>query len=295
MTDGPRQGAQGSRQDVDLGMLEAAGEAIATGPGLSHMRTLAVFRDEELVFSRCFGPGTLDEPVHVHSVTKSVLSTLFGIALDDGVLPSLDVSVARYLPAGPGELPPALTLRHLLTMTRGTAVDGPADMNVVMEEPGPWLARILAAPRLDEPGASFRYDNAAAHLAALALDAALGGDLAGFARERLFAPLGITDVRWGTDSSGVPRGDGYLVISTRDLARLGELYRHGGAGAGRGSSPRPTSPPRRPPSRAAGRPRRRRTACCGGSSPARRRRASSPAATRASSCRSSRTSASWSC
>ena len=232
MTDGSRQGAQASTRGVDLGLLDAAGEAIAAGPGLSHMRTMAVFRDEELVFSRCFGPGALDAPVEVHSITKSVLSTLFGIAQDLGVLPSLDVPVARYVPAGPGELPPALTLRHLLTMTRGTAVGGSADMDVVMEDPGPWLPAILGAQRLDEPGTTFRYDNAAAHLAALALDAALGDGLARLARECLFAPLGITDYDWVTDSQGVPRGDWGVVISTMNLARLGELYRQGGTWRG---------------------------------------------------------------
>ena len=232
MTDPSPQRGQEVEHGCDLGLLEAAADAIAAGPGLSHMRTMAVFREGELVFSRCFGPGSLDAAVHVHSIAKSVLSTLFGIALDSGVLPSLDVPVAQYVPAGPGELPPALTLRHLLTMTRGTAVGGGADMNVVMEDPGPWLPAILAAPRLDEPGTRFRYDNAAAHLAAVALDAALGGGLADLARERLFAPLGITDYDWRTDSQGVPRGDGYVWISPRDLARLGELYRHGGTWRG---------------------------------------------------------------
>jgi CubicO group peptidase (beta-lactamase class C family) len=140
------------------------------------------------------------------------------------VLPSLDVPVAQCLPGRAGDLPDGLLLVHLLAMTRGTGVGGAADMDVVMTEPGPWLPAILAAPALDAPGTTFRYDNAAAHLAAIALDAALGGGLDRFARERLFAPLDITAYEWKTDSLGVPRGDWGVVVSTRDLAELGALY-----------------------------------------------------------------------
>jgi CubicO group peptidase (beta-lactamase class C family) len=44
-----------------------------------------------------------------------------------------------------------------------------------------------------------------------------------FAKERLFSPLGITDVQWRTDRTGEPRAASGLRLRPRDLAKIGQL------------------------------------------------------------------------
>jgi hypothetical protein len=54
-----------------------------------------------------------------------------------------------------------------------------------------------------------------------------------FARERLFAPLGITHAAWSTDADGVSHGWGDLQLQPRDMAKLGYLWLHNGRWDGR--------------------------------------------------------------
>jgi CubicO group peptidase (beta-lactamase class C family) len=65
--------------------------------------------------------GGMDEPLDVKSITKSFTSLLLGLALDDGLVPSLDTSVKDVYPAfEAGPFTDRITFRHLATMTAGT-------------------------------------------------------------------------------------------------------------------------------------------------------------------------------
>jgi CubicO group peptidase (beta-lactamase class C family) len=168
------------------------------------------------------GPGDVAD---TYSMTKSVLATLVGIALDRGALRSLDTLVAELL----GDRARAgLTLRHLLTMTAGAETGGPWEIDEVMARPSGWVDWLLDAPERHAPGSAFAYDNGSAHVLGAALAEAVGTTLSDFAAERLFAPLGIETFAWPRDPDGRDFGFGHLRLRPRDVARLGELYLDGG-------------------------------------------------------------------
>jgi CubicO group peptidase (beta-lactamase class C family) len=167
------------------------------------------------------GPVVAD----VFSVTKSVVATVAGIAARRGLLPGLDQPLHAVLPALVGTPAHGQTWRHLLTMTRGAAVDGPWDIDAVTALPGGQVARVASAPRTDPPGQLFRYDNGAAHLLSAGLAQVLGCPVGDFAAAELFAPLGITDAVWPTDPDGVGYGFAHLRLSAEALGRLGEFWR----------------------------------------------------------------------
>jgi CubicO group peptidase (beta-lactamase class C family) len=177
---------------------------------------LVVLRDGELVDERHFGDGSPDDLADTYSVTKSVVSTLFGIALARGEV-GLDDRASG-----------ARTFRHLLTMTGGTENDGPWEIDEVIARPSGWREHLESAPQLGEPGSRFRYDNAAVHLLGCALTDRIGTTLEAFAAERLFAPLGIAEWEWPADPEGYSWAFGHLRLRPRDLARIGELWRRGG-------------------------------------------------------------------
>ena len=189
-------------------------DACRTRPAYARTSSLRVLVDGVPVFDEHLsGPVRGD----VFSVTKSVLATVAGVAARRGLLPDLDEPLSR-----------GQTWRHLLTMTRGAAVHGPWDIDEVTALPGGQVDRVASAPRIDPPGAVFRYDNGAFHLLSAGLSAVLGRPVAEFARDELFGPLGIDDADWAADPDGVTYGFAHLRLSAESLGRLGELWRAGG-------------------------------------------------------------------
>ena len=186
----------------------------------SHVSHFLVAVDGRVVYDAHYqGPVVAD----VFSITKSVVSTLMGIAVREGLVTDLDRPVGSLLPIG--HTPSAgQSLRHLLAMTRGSAVEGPYDIDEVMALSGGWIERIASAPTVSEPGARFVYDNGAAHLVGAALQRLLDMSLSDYASERLFEPLGITDWQWPADPDGFSYGFAHLQLSAGALAALGRLW-----------------------------------------------------------------------
>jgi CubicO group peptidase (beta-lactamase class C family) len=199
------------------------------------LTSLLVARRGQLVLERYYHLGRLDQPVPILSITKSVLSTLVGIALAEHRLKSLDLTVGDVLgseiPTGADRRVRSITLRELLTMTAGfgsPTTDPFADGGNAFRTTPNWVRTILGSPLSRSPGAGFYYDNGDAHLVSTMLQHATGGSAATFARAHLFRPLQIVTPRWGADRQGVTDGAAGLWLRPRDLAKLGELYlRHG--------------------------------------------------------------------
>jgi len=192
----------------------------------------------------------------IYSITKSVVSTLVGIAASDRLL-SLDDSVAELLPAYrslTSRQAAEVTLRQLLTMSGGF----PEASTAFMGAPNP-IESILRYGLDRPPGTGFAYSDQSAHLVGAILTAATGQPLLGYARSRLFDPLGI-DTRpaftptatsyfslldvprytraqsgfaWPTDKQGIHLGYAWIKLTPADLATLGELYLHQGRWNGR--------------------------------------------------------------
>ncbi|WP_162908010.1 serine hydrolase domain-containing protein [Allorhizocola rhizosphaerae] len=196
-------------------------------PEFAHTSHLLVMVGGQVVHDAHYhGPEVAD----VFSIAKSVVATLAGIAVRDGLLSDLDTPVERVLDELAGRPCAGQTLRHLLTMTRGSEPD---DIDEVMALPAGWLARIADAPTIAPPGTTFRYDDGAAHLFGAALARLVGMPLADYAARELFAPLGIARWHWPRDPDGLDYGFAHLRLSAHDLAKLGTLWLDGGAWRGR--------------------------------------------------------------
>lgn len=167
--------------------------------------------------------GAGETPRVVASVTKSALSTLVGIALGQGRIPSLDQPVLELMPewAGANSDPRAagVLLRHLLTMTAGFDIGGDLAGTARALKPLDAWARPMRAT----PGQAFAYDNSLVPMLAAVVEKATGSPIAQFARRELAAPLGMGEfeLRQG------------LRMRTLDMARLGQLYLQKGRWEGR--------------------------------------------------------------
>jgi CubicO group peptidase (beta-lactamase class C family) len=212
-----------------VGDLTAPVEAAVRGnPRLRHVQSVLVSVGGELRAERYFRSRRPEDLSNVHSITKSILSTLVGIALADGSL-DLDTRAAEVLTAPPPDPRKSeITARHLLTMTSGLDAEGRWDIDEIADRGESWAEGPLAAPRVAEPGTAFAYNNGAAHVLSVLLARRARRPLLELAEERLFGPLGIADYRWPTDPDGNPLGYGHLELRPRDLLKLGQLYLDGG-------------------------------------------------------------------
>lgn len=181
----------------------------------------AVLRNGKLAHESNWGTRR-DEPREVFSITKSVTSTLVGIAVRDGDL-RLDDRVSTYVPQWRGTPSEAVTVRHLLSNDSGRFWSLQSDYADLLGA----RSRTAYAVRLTQqyaPGSAWAYNNAAIQVLEPVLEKATGMSVSTFARTRLFEPLGMTHSTFTTDRAGDEAVFYGLRTTCLDLARFGSLY-----------------------------------------------------------------------
>jgi CubicO group peptidase (beta-lactamase class C family) len=162
-----------------------------------------------------------DALFRIYSVTKSVLATLVGIALDGGALPSLDRTAASYFPevdlSAADPRARDVTIRHLLTMTARWDTLG----QMGLARPPDMTVDAFLRPMAGDPGTAFRYDNASSNLLGLLVARAVGEPLDVFAERALLRPLGIERFTWRKTPDGYAAGSGGLSLPIAALMRFG--------------------------------------------------------------------------
>jgi CubicO group peptidase (beta-lactamase class C family) len=183
------------------------------------------------------------------SVTKSVMSTLVGIAISEGRL-RLDERLDEMLPRQAAKMSPRVarvTLRQILTMTAGFPDTWIPNENDPLDAAPNWTNYILAHQDR-APGMEWHYSDYGAHLLSPILVQATGQSVLSYARAKLFDPLGISSTpavqsridpahlpeylhahfAWPVDPQGFNLGAAWIKLRPRDMAALGQLYLQGG-------------------------------------------------------------------
>ena len=173
---------------------------------------------------------------YVASANKSVTSALVGLALAKSARP-VTTPLVQLLPKYQAQLTgnkAAITVAHALTMTMGFQWDEWAGRDLIdMWATQDIGAYVVAKPMASAPGAEWTYNSAGPNLLLAAMETAVGGSMTQFAREALFAPLGIEDYRWGTQPNGLPEASARMFLRPRDMAKLGQVFLKGGVWQGR--------------------------------------------------------------
>lgn len=197
------------------------------------IHSLTIVRNGHVVLDAYFWPFQDGQFHDVASVTKSVTSTLAGIAIGRRQLelrqPLASVFGQRRI-ANLDEQKRRVTIEHLLTMTAGSDCDaGRGEITLSqMRESADWTQFMLDLPMRDEPGSRFEYCSGGMHLLSAAITEATGLSALDFARRELFEPLGIDNTAWPADGHGVSYGWGDLHLEPRDMAKLGYLWLNDG-------------------------------------------------------------------
>ena len=205
------------------------------------MDSVLVTRHGRIVLEATYAPFRAGLKHRVYSVTKSVVSTLVGMALADGLLDSTDRKVVDFFPgrtiANLDDAKKAITVRQLLDMTSGLSwtegLSGAAESYIAMTRTADWQQFVLDQAMVSTPGTRFYYSSGNSHLLSAILSKLTGRSALDYARERLFGPLGIDDVLWQADPQGVSGGGAGLYLQPRDMAKIGYLWLRGGLWEGK--------------------------------------------------------------
>ena len=209
-----------------------------------HTRAVVVLKDGHVVAERYADGFGVDTPILGFSSTKSVISALTGILVRRGALTlNKPVPVAAW--QGDGDPRGAITVDHLLRHTAGLAIGSsleaslgaafePVNRMKFMESDMADYAESLDLATL--PGAIWNYNDGNYVILSQLIRNAAGGkaaDFGSFARQELFAPLGMRNVTIEFDASGNPEGSSQMLASARDWARFGMLYLNDGVAGGK--------------------------------------------------------------
>lgn len=229
-TSDPTGGPFENDQGINATALESVYSDIRGLPGSF---SLLVQRNGVLVAEEYFNGFTPDSLHDVRSVTKSVISILVGIAIEEGFIPSADEPIGSYLSPVVDSIREEVantSIRHFLMMSSGLDWHE-LDLGSSYSE---WwqsddmVQHVVDLPIVHAPGARFIYNTGASHLLSVVLTEATGMPTLDFARQYLFDPLGFSGSSWLQENRGYYTGGMGLRITARDMMKIGQMFLDGG-------------------------------------------------------------------
>ena len=217
------------------------GQRLETYLEATNTTAFIVLHDDTLLYEGYFNDSSRDATQASLSVAKSFVSTLVGIAIDEGFIASLDEPVTAYIP----ELLEldsrfeAITLRDLIMMTSGLRFErddsNPFSDDFITSHSPNMRQAALNSEIVSAPGERYHYNDYNPLLIGMVLERATGISVSEYLETRLWGPMGAEgDGSWDLDSerSGFERMSVGINGRAIDFAKLGWLFLHGGkAGA----------------------------------------------------------------
>lgn len=221
--------------------LELLVKLIEAG-SFGNIHSLIIIQNDQVVMEKYFRGWTRHMLHPIYSASKSVVSALIGIAIDQGIIENVDAEVMPFFPEytdleNDDARRDRITLRHLLNYTAGFAWDemsthyfdsagnyNPENIAVrcfLSDDP---LECFLDQPVQAEPGTEFTYNSGCSNLIAALLTRTAGQTPPQFAEAYLFEPLGITQWQWKTQECGIIDNATSVFIHPSDFAMFAYLF-----------------------------------------------------------------------
>lgn len=197
---------------------------------ITSLRSVLIQKDGELLGSEYFRNASADYPYNIKSASKSIISLLVGIAVDNGYI-SVNETLGDYFPdyfeENPDPKKENITIQNLLSMQSGLETTSFYNYGawVVSND---WVEFQLDQYFVEEPGGDMVYSTGTSHLLSVILTKATGMSTKAFAEEYLFDPLNIDVGGWDRDPQGYYMGGNNLAMTPNDLLKIGQLMLNGG-------------------------------------------------------------------
>lgn len=167
------------------------------------------------------------------SVTKSIMSALIGICVDQGLIENIQVTLSSFYPEYASifesdERKKKITLEHVLNMKAGFVWDGAATTTDMIGGRESWARYVLSQPVENEPGRVFNYNDGLSVLLGDIVTRVSGESSRFFAQEYLFDKIQINNPFWDVSRWGEVGGGWGLWITPRDMMKFGKLFLNDG-------------------------------------------------------------------
>lgn len=186
------------------------------------MHGIMVLRNGKVIaekYNEPFGPQYSHT---LYSCSKTFTAVGIGLCIQDSLLKLDDKLVnlvdSTMLPPIIGDSLAAITIENLLTMQSGLPID--TKMRTVETE---WVKAYLSHRMTNLPGKKFAYDSIDSYLLAAVVQKVTGKTLFALLRERIFTPMGITQVAWEESPEGITCGGWGLYLQLESMAKFGQL------------------------------------------------------------------------
>ena len=200
---------------------------------LDSIYSLLIVKNDYLVSEKYFNEGSIDLKSNIQSMTKSYISALVGIAIDQGCLTSVDQPFLDFFPEYADQIDDSrkeqITVRHLLQMRSGYPWEESHNdfWNGLLTFD--YRDLMVQYPLVTDPGTRFHYSNASSDWLGMIVSRSCGVDHREFAEANLFTPIGAElGEWWETEVNEFPKGSCCMHVSSRDLAKFGLLYLNDG-------------------------------------------------------------------
>jgi CubicO group peptidase (beta-lactamase class C family) len=202
---------------------------------LPQLRSLLVSWRGELIAEHYAGGAEASRLANIKSASKSIISTLVGIAIQRGLIKSIDEPIKTYFPElakDADRRKQEITIEDLLTMRSGLASTSGRNYGAWVQS-GNWVRTVLAKPLVSEPGSDMEYSTGSSHLLSAILTRVAGTSTWQFAQEALARPMGLSLARWPQDPQGIYFGGNEMLLTPKQMLAIGELYLRRGQANGR--------------------------------------------------------------
>jgi CubicO group peptidase (beta-lactamase class C family) len=221
------------KQGMDINTLDRITRCVQDS-GLE-VNSVIVIRHGYIVYEKYFRAPWNKGGIHnIYSCTKSVMSSLVGIAVQQGKIKSLHDKMVDYFPnrtiQNLDERKKSITLLNLMTMKAGFdwverayPYTDPRNSMVQAHRSNDVIQFVLDRPMAAQPGTIWAYNGGCSQIFSAIVTNKTGMSTLEFAKNNFFGPLGITKFTWRTDRQGNYDAGGGLSMTPRDMAKYGYL------------------------------------------------------------------------
>ena len=213
----------------------AIDRAFARADSLPRMRSLIVQWKGNIVREAYYNGAAASRRTNIKSASKSIISALVGIAIEQGHIKSIEQPISELLPAETralDSLKRSITVGDLVSMRSGLQSTSFNNYGAWVTSSN-WVRNALSRPMVDTPGGRMLYSTGSSHILSAILTRATGMSTLKYAQENLAKPLGIELRGWQRDPQGIYYGGNDMYFTPRDMLKLGTLYLQRGAWNGR--------------------------------------------------------------
>jgi CubicO group peptidase (beta-lactamase class C family) len=207
------------------------------------VHSVLLYQDGKLVLEEYFYGYNAQRTHQLRSGTKSVVSALAGIAIDQRALSGVNERVLAAMSyssyANPDPRKTAITVGDFLSMSSGLDCDDYSSTSpgreTVLDDSPDWVKATLDLPMINDPGTKGYYCTGGVSVVGRMTENAVHMPLPDFAQKYLFGPLGMAraDWTWNYDLTNADKEYSQIHLRPRDMLKLGILFEDGGLWHGR--------------------------------------------------------------